>query len=143
MTAFFFPQAHLENLRSWGPTRSYADRMSVFKVTGYEQRRTGGSVPTYEIHASDVPCRVALDFIRATENTIGGQVTDLKRAIVYTAPDLGFDIDARDRLEIEPNSEETEPTVIDVTGSELRRTGADLERLTRGIVVGGRGTVTP
>lgn len=141
MTAFL-TAGHIENLRAIGPARSYTDRMSVFKVTGYEQRRTGGSVPTYEIHASDVPCRIALDFIRATENTIGGQVTDLKRATVYTAPDLGFDIDARDRLEVQPNSEETEPTVIDVTSSELRRT-IDLERITRGIVVGGRGTVTP
>lgn len=141
MTAFL-PQAYVETLRRVGPARSYTDRMRVFKVTGYTQRRTGGSVPTFDLHASDVPCRLSLDFIRGTENTIGGQITDIRRATVYTAPDLGFDIEARDRLEIQPNDEETEPTVIDVTATEVRRT-IDLERLTRGVVIGGRGTVTP
>jgi hypothetical protein len=46
-------------------------------------------------------------------------------------------------LEIQPNAEEgADPIVVRVVRSEVRRT-IDLERMTRGTVVGGRGTVTP
>ena len=129
-----------DRLRAAAFRRTYTDRLVVWKVTGYRQRPTGGSVPNYEVRASNVPCRVAPGFAEGTENTVGGQVQDVKRATVYTAPDLGIDIEARDLFEIQPTDEETEPIVINVTASEIRRS-TFLERITKGLVIGGRGAV--
>lgn len=145
MTAFL-PAAHVAFLRSAGPARSYTDRMVI---KGHpvgvlpRQGRTGGfrtDTDDLELRASDVPCRLAPAFITVRETTLGGQTQDVAYAVVYSAPTV--EIRATDRLEIQPNDEETTPIVIDVTRSELRRT-IDLERITRGVVVGGRGTVTP
>lgn len=136
----FLPRAHILNLRAWGPARSYQDRMSIFRLTGYETTRTGGRRPIYELHSSAQPCRKARNFIQGTENTIGGQLQDVKRAVIYTPPSA--DIRATDRLEIQPDEDETEPWVIDVVSHELDNT-YDLEHITTGLVVGGRGTATP
>src|SRR5688500_9197450 len=100
----FLPQAHIENLRRVGPSRSYTDRMVIKGETGGIPSRTGGRTPTSEVRDSDVPCRLAPDFQPVTETTIGGRTQDVARVVVYCAPTV--DIRATDELEIQPNDEE-------------------------------------
>lgn len=143
MTAFL-PAAHIANLRAIGPARSYTDRMVIkgtpaglLPVPG----RTGGWTNDLEVRATDVPCRLAPDFQPVSEQNVGGRIQDVARVVVYCATTV--DIRADDELEIQPNAEEgADPIVVRVVRSEVRRT-IDLERMTRGTVVGGRGTVTP
>jgi hypothetical protein len=129
------PDALLSRLRRAGYARTYQDTITILRpVTGPTQRTTTGGlkrdVPPEPI--ATIRGRRARDFQPGREQNVGGAVTGVTYAVVYSDPEDAAP-QPHDVLEIIGRYSPT-TLRVNVTESEVLNTDP-LERITRGTVI--------
>lgn len=120
---------------------TYADTVEVLRLARV-RTRTGATRDEY-LTVLRAPCRVAPGFIPTAERRIVEGVQSVAEVIVYLAP--GPDVRPADRLRLETTATtgRLQPDELEVTGTDMTRSGAYLEQRIRCLEVGPGGPPPP